>query len=90
MFKLAITKNYEKKAKQFFKYNQTLLPQYEKCLELLCLNPKHPSLRLHKLSGKLSGLFSISVNMSVRVLIYFIIKEDLIVPVDIGSHDKIY
>lgn len=31
-------------------------------------NPLHPSLRLHKLSGKLDGLWSISINKQYRII----------------------
>lgn len=64
--------------------------QYEKTLKLLEINPNHPSLRLHKLQGKLSELHSISINISYRISIYFLIEKDKIIPVDIGSHDDIY
>lgn len=90
MYKLIITESYRKKAKKFFSKHPEVIKQYEKVLRLLCLNPKHPSLRLHKLSGKLEGLFSVSINISYRMLINFIIKDNQIVPIDIGSHDEVY
>lgn len=66
------------------------MSQYEKTLKLLELNPYHPSLRLHKLRGKLSELYSVSINISYRISIIFLIKDDKIIPVDIGSHDEVY
>jgi len=90
MFKLVITESYQKRAKRFFTKHPEVLRQYEKVLKLLCLNPQHPSLRLHKLSGKLAGVFSVSINISYRLIINFIIKDNLIVPIDIGSHDDLY
>ena len=50
----------------------------------------HPSLRLHKLKGKLADFYSISINMEYRVIIDFIIKDGEIIPIDIGSHDDVY
>ena len=67
-----------------------ILKQYEKVLKILCINPLHPSLRLHKLAGRLEGLSSVSINMAYRIIIQFIIRDDEIVPVDIGSHDEVY
>lgn len=90
MYKLVITESYQKRAKKFFAKHQEILGQYEKILKILCINPQHPSLRMHKLSGKLSGLFSISITVSYRLIIHFIIKDDQIVPIDIGSHDDVY
>lgn len=90
MYKLVITESYLKRARRFFGKHPEVLKQYEKVLKLLCLNPLHPSLRLHKLSGKLEGVFSVSINVSYRVLINFMIKDNQIVPIDIGSHDEVY
>jgi len=84
------TESYIKKAKKFFKKHSELLTQYEKTLKLLELNPYHPSLRLHKLSGKLSRLYSVSINISYRISIIFLIRKDRIIPVDIGTHDEVY
>jgi mRNA-degrading endonuclease YafQ of YafQ-DinJ toxin-antitoxin module len=61
-----------------------------KTMTLLLDNPFHPSLRLHKLQGKLGEYHSISIDMSYRVVIEFIIQEDVIIPIDIGSHDDVY
>jgi toxin HigB-1 len=90
MAEIIYTDSYIKRAKKFIKKHPELLPQYEKTLKLLEINPNHPSLRLHKLHGKLSQLYSISINISYRISIFFIIEEYKIIPVDIGSHENIY
>ncbi|MBI4235330.1 type II toxin-antitoxin system mRNA interferase toxin, RelE/StbE family [Candidatus Peregrinibacteria bacterium] len=90
MYELVITENYQRRAKKFFDKHQEILKQYEKILKILCLNPKHPALRLHKLSGRLIGLYSVSINISYRLIIHFIIKDKQIIPIDIGSHDEVY
>lgn len=90
MYKLVITDSYRRKAKKFFSKHPDVLSQYEKVLKLLCINPQHPSLRLHKLSGKLEGLFSVSINISYRMLVNFVIRDHQIIPIDIGSHDEVY
>jgi Plasmid maintenance system killer protein. len=84
------TDSYLKRAKKFFKKHPELISQYEKTLKLLELNPNHPSLRLHKLHGKLSELYSVSINISYRISIDFLIEDNKIIPVDIGSHDHVY
>lgn len=33
---------------------------------------------------------SISINISYRISIDFLIEDDKIIPVDIGSHDELY
>jgi mRNA-degrading endonuclease YafQ of YafQ-DinJ toxin-antitoxin module len=59
-------------------------------LQLLELNPFHPSLRLHSLENRLSALSSVSINISYRIIIELIIKEDEILLVSIGKHDQVY
>ena len=90
MAEIIYTDSYIRRAKKFFKRHPELVSQYEKTLKLLELNPYHPSLRLHKLRGKLSELYSVSINISYRISIYFLIEKDRIIPVDIGSHDEVY
>jgi mRNA-degrading endonuclease YafQ of YafQ-DinJ toxin-antitoxin module len=63
---------------------------YEKTLQLVELNPFHPSLRLHKLKGRHSDLHSVSINLSYRITIEFLIEGRTIIPVAIGSHDEVY
>ena len=59
-------------------------------LERLELNPYHPSLRLHSLQGRMSGLSSVSINISYRIVIEFIIEGDEILLVNVGKHDQVY
>jgi proteic killer suppression protein len=84
------TDSYNRRANKFFRKHPELLGQYEKTLKLLELNPFHPSLRLHKLQGRLSDLHSVSINIAYRISIFFIIEKDQIIPVDIGTHDEVY
>jgi len=90
MIELIFTESYEKKARKFIKKHPERKHKYAKTLKLLQTNPKHPSLRLHKLTGKLSKLHSISINLSYRITIHFIIRKDIIIPIDVGTHDEIY
>lgn len=90
MFTLIYTHAYEKRAKQFVKRHKSLISQYQKTLELLEINPLHPSLRLQKLKGKLKALHSVSINMQCRITLHFIIKNNQIELIDIGEHDQIY
>ena len=89
-FRLVYTKSYLKRAAKFARRHPELLPQYEKTLKLLELNPFHPSLRLHRLSGALQDLHSVSINNSYRITLEFLIEDGKIVPVNIGSHDEVY
>ncbi len=90
MAEIIYTDSYLKRAAKFVKKHPDIISQYEKTLKLLEANPYHPSLRLHKLHGKLSELYSVSINISYRMRIFFIIDDDTIIPVDIGTHDEVY
>ena len=89
-YKLIFTESYNKRAAKFLKKHPNVVGQYEKTLSLLELNPHHPSLRLHRLKGKLSDLHSVSINISYRITITFLVTEKTIVPIDVGSHDDVY
>jgi proteic killer suppression protein len=82
------TDSYVQRVKRFIKKYPEVISQYGKTLKLLELNPNHPSLRLHKLNGKLAELYSVSINISYRISIDFLIEDNKIIPVDIGSHDN--
>ena len=90
MYKIVFTKKYEKTAKKFFKKHQNLKQKYIKTVILLEQNPYHPSLRLHKLQGALREYYSISIDMEYRIIIDFIIIDEVIYLIDIGSHDEVY
>lgn len=87
---LIFTDQYNRRAARFLKRHPQVREQYCKTLLLLQANPHHPSLRLHALSGKLSGLHSISINLSYRITLELLIHEQQIVPIDVGDHDAVY
>jgi addiction module RelE/StbE family toxin len=89
-YKIIITDSYFKKLTKFIKQNPEILPRYEKTMLLLEVNPKHPSLRLHKLKGSLREYYSISLNMKYRIVLDFIIKDNIIIPITIGAHNEAY
>ena len=63
-------------------------------LQRLVENPSDPALKTHKLSGRLSGLWACWVEYDCRII--FASKQDpvkqeqLILLVDIGTHDEVY
>jgi mRNA-degrading endonuclease YafQ of YafQ-DinJ toxin-antitoxin module len=87
---LVFTEQYEKRASRFLRRHPELEKQYLKTLQLLEANPFHPSLRLHPLSGRLSGLHSVSINLSYRITLEFLLKDQEIIPVNVGDHDAVY
>ena len=90
MYKIIYTKSFNRKAAKFIKKHPDLISQYEKTLKLLELNPFHPALQLQELTGKLEELCSISINISNRITMEFLISDKTIIPVKIGTHDEAY
>jgi len=90
MYKLVETKSYLKKLKKFLKKHPDMFKKYEKTIYLLESNPFHPSLRLHKLQGKLENFYSVSIDMSYRIIVDFVIIDNKIFLIDIGEHEEVY
>ena len=90
MYKLKFPFSYEEKAKKFLKKHPELLKQYSKTLQLLEINPYHPSLRLHQFKTSSFEGYSVSINLSYRISIEFIVSEQEIIFVNIGDHQDIY
>lgn len=55
-------------------------------VEIFKTNPLHPSLRLHELHGKFSGLWSISINNNYRLIFERLPNGDIVF-ISIGKHD---
>jgi len=89
-YEIIFTESYTRRAVKFLKRHPELRNQYQKAFELLELNPQHPSLRLHKLSGPLSDLHSVSINISYRITLEFLLEDNRILPVNIGKHEDVY
>jgi mRNA-degrading endonuclease YafQ of YafQ-DinJ toxin-antitoxin module len=69
--------------------NTELETRFWQKLEQFTVDPFNPSLKTHKLSGKLRDFWSFSVDYDARVLFYFT-EDKKAVFVDIGSHDEVY
>lgn len=89
-YELVFPESYNRRAARFLGRHPELREQYRKTLELIALNPHHPSLRLHALKGRLSGLHSISINLSYRITLELLIREREIVMINVGDHDAVY
>ena len=87
---LVFTDQYNWRAARFLKRHPQLREQYRKTLLLLQADPQHPSLRLHALAGKRSGLHAVSTNLSYRITLELVIRGPGIVPIDVGDHDAVY
>lgn len=68
--------------------NPKLAKLIEKQLDLFIKDPRHKSLRVHKLSGKLQNMWSISITRDMRMV--YLQDGDEAHFFDIGTHDEVY
>jgi len=90
IYTLIYTEAYNRRAAKWLKKHPDVRQQYLKTLQLLELNPFHPSLRLHALSGRLAGVHSVSINLSYRITMDLLIEGNAIVLLNLGDHDAVY
>jgi addiction module RelE/StbE family toxin len=94
MRKLVWDSSFRRAFKKRVRNDRALQARTFEALALLAEEPFHPSLRTHKLKGALEGLWACWVEYDCRIIFLFAPDpeggEDVIVLVDIGSHDEVY
>lgn len=73
-------------ARQWKKLEPALQEEVEACLAALRKNPKQVSLKVHKLTGRLKGFLSCSVNYRYRIIFEWDDPETIAV-LSVGDHD---
>ena len=86
---LVFTEAYNKRAAKWLKRQPELRQHYLKALQLLELNPFHPSLRLHSLGGRLLGVHAVSINLSYKITLELLVTDQEIVLINVGDHDSV-
>jgi len=93
--KLVLSKAFEKSFQKFTSKNPLLKVAIAKALYKLTNDAFDPSLRTHKLSGKLALYLACSCGYDCRII--FTIEEDIqnpkfehILLLDIGTHEDVY
>lgn len=79
---------FHRKLRKIQKTDKQLFNKIQKQLFLFRENPKHISLKLHKLKGNLKNTWSISIDRNYRML--YVDEEFSIYFIDIGTHDEVY
>ena len=89
-FTLVWTPSFTRTAKKFLTHHRDLTDCFSLILLKLETNPHDPELKLHPLTGKLSGKHAVSLTYSYRIVLRFILTESEILLLDVGSHDEVY
>ena len=87
MKRIRFSPTFIKKLQIALKKDTMLYHAVKKQLNVFQANPKHPSLRTHKLSGNLKNTWSISITKKYRIL-YTV--EDVYYFFEMGTHDEVY
>ncbi len=86
------SKVFIRSAKKFVKKSPQIIDDIEETLELLSEDAFYPSLKTHKLKGKLEGSWACSAGYDLRIVFGFIQHDETeaILLEDIGTHDDVY
>lgn len=91
---LVLSEKFKRAFRKFAKRNKDLQQRIEATLEQMESDISSPKLGTHKLSGKLRGLQACSCGYDCRII--FSIENDrelgkeVILLLDIGTHDEVY
>lgn len=94
MRELILTNRFKKSLSKYIKRHPYLKDNIYNVIELMSEDVYSPSLSTHKLSGELYGLRASSCGFDCRII--FSIEKDIntnrevIILLDIGTHDEIY
>lgn len=94
MRELQSTPQFERAYRKFVRRTPALKKKIDETLKLMHADLFAPALQTHKLSGKLLGLTACSCGYNCRI-VFSIEKspqtgQEIIVLVDIGTHDEVY
>jgi mRNA interferase YafQ len=86
--------SFKRAFKRLVRKNPQLQEKIFETIDLLVSDPFAFSLKSHKLSGQLEGLWACSVAYDCRIVYTFRREQDAeqeaIVLIDIGTHDEVY
>ncbi len=90
---LVSTSSFERAYRKFTRRDARLRKKIDQALQRLEEDAHSPLLQTHKLSGKLQGLLACSCGYDCRIV--FSIEEDaqgkeVVLLIDIGTHDDVY
>ena len=94
MRRLAWDSSFRRAFKQRTRRDRILQERIFEVLDQLAREPFYPPLKTHKLSGHLQGLWACWVEYDCRIIFAFETDpetgQELIVLVDLGTHDEVY
>ncbi len=89
MIEVAFSTAFKRSLTRAIKRNAARRKRFESALKLFIQAPFAESLKTHKLTGRLSGHYSFTVEYDLRVIFRFV-EPDKALFEAIGSHDEVY
>lgn len=94
MRRLAWDSSFRRAFRRRTRRNPDLQARIFQVLDRLIAEPFDPLLKTHKLRGQLEGLWSCWVEYDCRIVFMFEVDpdtgEELLVLIDLGTHDEVY
>jgi mRNA interferase YafQ len=91
---LSLDKSFKKSLRRLIRKQPQLQDKVSEVLDILSVDPLAPSLKSHKLTGQLDGWWACSVAFDCRIIFGLDrdleTGEEILLLVDIGSHDEVY
>jgi len=88
MRQIRTTSHFDDKLKAFARAHPNLRARLRAIIDSLAENPFAAKHKTHRLSGKLKGLWGAHVAFHYRIV--FLLADEVIIFVNIGSHDEVY
>ncbi len=89
MIEITFSPTFQRAFRKRIKGNTDLQTRFWQKIEQFQQDPFQPTLRTHKLSGKMKNTWSFSIEYDARVIYYFT-DDGKAVFIDIGTHDEVY
>ncbi|MFN5261078.1 MAG: type II toxin-antitoxin system YafQ family toxin [Pseudanabaena sp.] len=86
---ITFSPTFQRAFRKRIKGNTDLQTRFWQKIEQFQQDPFQPTLRTHKLSGKMKYTWSFSIEYDARVIFYFT-DDGKAVFIDIGTHDEVY
>ncbi len=90
MIKLVWDASFKRSYQKRVSRDTRLKKKFWNTLKIFSTAPFDSKLKTHKLTGKLSGLWAVSVDYDCRIVFKFYKETNEVLLIDIGSHDEVY
>jgi len=86
MYRLVLSSKFQKQLRRIIRRNSKLRIRIVEVLNLIRVDIRHPSLKLHKLKGE--NNWSFSMTRKIRIIAH--LEKKKIYLLRIGDHDEVY